>query len=81
MILMFKIFDMKKLILLLFLLTGTASFAQQDPLFTQYMYDKLHLDPGYAGSQDLFSWTCSPGSSGWEYQELREQFPLRHIPP
>lgn len=55
MILMFKIFDMKKLILLLFLLTGTASFAQQDPLFTQYMYNKLHLDPGYAGSQDLFS--------------------------
>jgi type IX secretion system PorP/SprF family membrane protein len=46
---------MKKIIIIILLLTSTAAFAQQDPLFTQYMYNKLDLNPAYAGSQDLFS--------------------------
>ncbi|HRH38472.1 MAG TPA: type IX secretion system membrane protein PorP/SprF [Flavobacteriales bacterium] len=31
---------------------GTALFAQQDPQFTQYMFNMLALNPAYAGSSD-----------------------------
>ena len=41
--------------IIVFLIVGPATFAQQDALFTQYMYNKLELNPAYAGSQDLFA--------------------------
>ncbi len=42
----------KKLILLLFTLTCCkAIIAQQDPQFTQYMYNTIAVNPGYAGSR------------------------------
>jgi len=61
---------MKKIIIIILLITSTAALAQQDPLFTQYMYNKLDLNPAYAGSQDLFSadmltrlqWVGIPGA-------------------
>lgn len=31
------------------------TYSQQDPLYTQYMYNKLAINPAYAGSHDLFS--------------------------
>lgn len=34
---------------------GTALFAQQDPQFTQYMFNMLALNPAYAGSADRVS--------------------------
>jgi type IX secretion system PorP/SprF family membrane protein len=34
------------------LFLGTALFAQQDPQFTQYMFNMLALNPAYAGSSD-----------------------------
>lgn len=34
---------------LLLALTGSGVFAQQDPLFTQYMFNNLYMTPGYAG--------------------------------
>ncbi|MBK8499951.1 MAG: type IX secretion system membrane protein PorP/SprF [Flavobacteriales bacterium] len=34
------------------LFLGTALFAQQDPQFTQYMFNLLALNPAYAGSSD-----------------------------
>ncbi len=40
-------------VLALFL--GTALFAQQDPQFTQYMFNLLALNPAYAGSADRVS--------------------------
>jgi type IX secretion system PorP/SprF family membrane protein len=46
---------MKKLILILVLFTGFAGFAQQDVLFSQYMFNKLLVNPGYAGSREVFS--------------------------
>jgi len=52
---MFNFEIMKKLMIIVILFTGTATFAQQDVLFTQYMYDKLEYNPAYAGSQDLFA--------------------------
>jgi type IX secretion system PorP/SprF family membrane protein len=34
---------------LLLALTGSGVFAQQDALFTQYMFNNLYMTPGYAG--------------------------------
>jgi type IX secretion system PorP/SprF family membrane protein len=50
-----KILEMKKIMIIVLLFVGSATFAQQDVLFTQYMYDKLELNPAYAGSQELFA--------------------------
>ena len=33
-----------------FVLVGSVSFAQQDPQFTQYMFDRLSINPAVAGS-------------------------------
>jgi len=45
--------NMRKYILLLyFILCGIVSFAQQDPLFTQYTFNKLLVNPAYAGSRE-----------------------------
>jgi len=41
--------------LLLFL--GSKGWAQQDPNFTQYMYNTMSINPAYAGSRDVFSAT------------------------
>ncbi len=37
------------------MLLGTALLAQQDPQFTQYMFNLLALNPAYAGSADRLS--------------------------
>jgi type IX secretion system PorP/SprF family membrane protein len=60
----------KKLYTILFCLLGSYLFAQQDPLFTQYMYNKLEFNPAYAGSSEFFSadlitrfqWVGIPGA-------------------
>lgn len=46
---------MKKLILILVLFAGLSGYAQQDPLFSQYMFNKLTVNPAYAGSREVFS--------------------------
>ena len=46
---------MKKIIIILaVLLTGFMAKAQQDPMFTKYMFNSLVVNPAYAGSQDLW---------------------------
>ncbi len=37
------------------LFLGTTLFAQQDPQFTQYMFNMLALNPAYAGSSDRWN--------------------------
>jgi len=37
------------------MLTGAASFAQQDAQFTQYMYNTININPAYAGSRGALS--------------------------
>ena len=32
--------------------------AQQDPMFTHYMYNTLSINPGYAGSRDALTVTA-----------------------
>jgi len=46
---------MKKLLTAAFILMATSLFAQQDPLYSQYMFNKLAMNPGYAGSRELLS--------------------------
>jgi len=46
---------MKNLILIIVLLASLTGFAQQDVLFSQYMFNKLTVNPGYAGSREVFS--------------------------
>ena len=46
---------MKKLFIIIVLFTSLTSFAQQDVLFSQYMFNKLTINPGYAGSREVFS--------------------------
>ena len=45
----------KKIILIILMLGPFMVFAQQDALFTQYMYTKLEFNPAYAGSHDGLS--------------------------
>lgn len=46
---------MKKIVFIIVLFTGLSGFAQQDVLFSQYMFNKLTINPGYAGSREVFS--------------------------
>jgi type IX secretion system PorP/SprF family membrane protein len=46
---------MKKLLTALMILSATSLFAQQDPMYSQYMFNKLALNPAYAGSRELLS--------------------------
>ncbi|MBM3170631.1 MAG: type IX secretion system membrane protein PorP/SprF [Bacteroidetes bacterium] len=50
----FCVFAILQLALFLFGLAGTAK-AQQDPLYTHYMYNTLSVNPAYAGSRDALS--------------------------
>lgn len=46
---------MKKLMTVLLIIMASATFAQQDPLFSQYMFNKLAVNPAYAGSREVLS--------------------------
>ncbi len=46
---------MKRILMLIFLLLGFSAYSQQDPLFTQYMFNKLLVNPAYAGSRDILT--------------------------
>lgn len=42
----------KSLFLAVLLVSSLGVFAQQDPYYTQYMFNRLSLNPAYAGSQE-----------------------------
>jgi len=46
---------MKKVLIIVFMLVGVSGYSQQDPLFTQYMFNKLFLNPAYAGSREILT--------------------------
>ena len=44
-----------KIIVIISLFVGLQSFAQQDPQYTQYMYNTINVNPAYAGSRGVTS--------------------------
>lgn len=74
----------KSPLFLLFLLAIASSFAQQQPQFTQYMYNTIAVNPAYAGSREALSivglnrnqWAGFDG--GPETQTLSIHSPLRN---
>ncbi|MBR9915322.1 MAG: type IX secretion system membrane protein PorP/SprF [Algicola sp.] len=49
---------LKGLVLFVFcILTSNISFAQQDPQYTQYMYNTMSVNPAYAGQREVLSVT------------------------
>jgi type IX secretion system PorP/SprF family membrane protein len=47
----------KKLLCLLFLFVAVTGFSQQDPQFSQYMFNHLSINPAYAGTKDALNVT------------------------
>jgi len=45
----------KGIILIVLSFTMNMGFAQQDPQYTQYMYNTMSVNPGYAGQRDVLS--------------------------
>ncbi len=48
---------MKKILTFLLLIAGLNSLAQQDALYSQYMFNMLVINPAYSGSRDVLSAT------------------------
>lgn len=44
-----------RILFFVLMFTGTVSYAQQDAQFTQYMYNTININPGYAGSRGTMS--------------------------
>jgi type IX secretion system PorP/SprF family membrane protein len=63
---------MRRLLFLFVSIVGlaTSGYAQQDPMYSQYMFNTLALNPAYAGSREVVSmtalfrkqWVNTPGS-------------------
>jgi type IX secretion system PorP/SprF family membrane protein len=53
---------------LLIVMSGVAVFAQQDPQFTQYMFNNLYLTPGYAGVDGVTQLTAFHRSQWLGYE-------------
>lgn len=49
---------MRKLFILIFGLAGLGALAQQDALYSQYMFNMLVINPAYSGSRDVLSTTA-----------------------
>ena len=47
----------KSLVMLVLLVASQSNFAQQDPQYTQYMYNTMSVNPGYAGQREVLSIT------------------------
>ena len=61
----------KKTIVPLILILGCGSIkAQQDPMYTHYMYNTLVVNPGYAGSRDALTITALHRSQWVDYKVL-----------
>ena len=74
----------KHVLLLLLLLASLTGFTQQDPQFSQYMFNQLSLNPAYAGTKDALNitlltrrqWTAIKGAPTTNFVTLHG--PLRN---
>jgi type IX secretion system PorP/SprF family membrane protein len=58
----------KRIVLALFALLSFSAFAQQDPQFTQYMFNNLYYNPGYSGVEGVTKVTALYRSQWSGYQ-------------
>ena len=78
-----KSFKKINLLLMMIVLIGSLK-AQQDPMYTHYMYNTLVINPGYAGSRDALTITALHRSQWVNYkgapivQTLTAHGPLRN---
>ena len=64
-----RIIVRKKLVIVALMLAGSwQMYAQQDPQFTQYMFNTLYYNPGYAGVEGLTKLTAIHRSQWLGYQ-------------
>jgi type IX secretion system PorP/SprF family membrane protein len=79
---------MKKIECILFVfLLPLVTFAQQDPQYSQYMFNQLGINPGYAGSRDALSmnlfyrsqWTGFPGAPTTEVFNIHSPLKSNHM--
>lgn len=71
------------IILAVFALSGVAAYAQQDPQYSQYMFNPLSINPAYSGSRGVMNgalvyrqqWVSFPGAPNT--QVLAINTPLR----
>ncbi|MCJ7821186.1 MAG: type IX secretion system membrane protein PorP/SprF [Bacteroidales bacterium] len=82
---------MKKLIyILFFVVLGQASFAQQLPLYSQYLYNKFLINPAHAGSDGFTSFNVTAReqwvgysraprtySVSWQTRLLKQKYKLK----
>ena len=47
--------NIKKVFTIISILSVYAATAQQDPQYTQYMYNTMTFNPGYTGSREVIS--------------------------
>lgn len=59
---------MKRIVLALFVLLSFSALAQQDPQFTQYMFNNLYYNPGYSGAEGVTKATALYRSQWSGYQ-------------
>ncbi len=70
--------------LMFLILAGQVAFAQQEPMFTKYMFNSLIFNPAYAGSKEHMSMNLLHRSQWWEIdgapttQTLTAHTPLRN---
>ncbi len=71
--------------ILCLLLAGTSCWAQYHPVFDQYMFNGLALNPAYAGSREVLSFAALYRTSQWQgyegapvTQTLAGDFPLKN---
>jgi type IX secretion system PorP/SprF family membrane protein len=75
------------ILLLLILSEAKSVFAQQDPIYTQYMFNKMLINPGYTGSTDAlsveitdrFQWVGLDGAPNTLNFSVNSSLPNRHL--
>jgi len=78
---------MKLIITILLSLLSLVTFAQQDAGFSMYFFNPVYVNPGYAGSRDLFSgsmvhrsqWAGMRGAPVTQSLSLHSALPNTHV--
>ena len=68
----------KTIITILFLTLNTVAFSQQDPQYTQYMYNMPVINPAYSGSSGIACLTFESDTLALKWETHSESFETLH---